>query len=115
MDTTGTSRGVAGARSARPRPRRGRWASFVGDEDPRGRVVRGLHEEGNPKHRVRVEYDARTVLIHLSDEDGEGWTTVAVDRGTRQWAVSQDRRQIDAASGAHSSLYAANDPCQSGQ
>ena len=113
MDRTGTSRGVAAARSARPR--RGRWASFVGDEDPRGRVVRGLHEEGNPKHRVRVEYDARTVLIHLSDEDGEGWTTVAVDRGTRQWAVSQDRRQIDAASGAHSSLYAANDPCQSGQ
>ena len=102
--------GVAGATSARTRPRRTRWASFIGDDAPRGRVVRGLHQEANPLHRVRVEYNAQTLLIHLSDEDGDGWTTIAVDRGTRQWAVAQGRRQTDTASEAYTSLYTTNDP-----
>jgi hypothetical protein len=87
------------------RPRRRRWASFVADQVPRGRVGRGLHEEENPRHRLRVEHDAQTLLIHLSDEDGEGWTTIAVDRGTRRWAVAQGPRQIDTATTAYTSLY----------
>jgi uncharacterized protein (DUF2249 family) len=66
---------------------------------------RGLHEESNPHHRLRVEHDAHTLLIHLSDEDGHGWTTVAVDRGTRRWAVAQDRRQSAAAARAYDGLY----------
>jgi hypothetical protein len=61
-------------------------------------------------HRVRVEYDSQTLLIHLSDEDGDGWTTIAVDRATRQWTVAQGPRQIDTASGAYNSLYESNEP-----
>jgi hypothetical protein len=110
MESAVGSLGLSGARRSRPRRRRRRWAFFVADEAPRGRVVRGLHEEENPRHRVRVEYDSQTVLIHLSDEDGEGWTTIAVDRATRQWAVAQGPRQSDTASGAYTSLYASNDP-----
>ncbi len=67
--------------------------------------MRGLHEEGNPSHRVRVEHDSRTLLIHLSDEDGSGWTTIAVDRTTRRWAVAQGRRQADTAQEAYERLY----------
>ena len=81
-----------------------RWDSFVagGDADP---PVRGLHEVGNPDHRVRVEHDARTVLVHLSDEDGHGWTVLAVDRSTRRWAVAQEPTQRAAAIRAHQLLY----------
>jgi hypothetical protein len=46
-----------------------------------------------------------TLLIHLSSEDGDGWTTVAVDRRTRRWAIAQERRQRDAASEAYEQLY----------
>ena len=67
--------------------------------------MRGLHEEANPRHRLRVEHDAHTLLIHLSDEDGPGWTTLAVDRATRQWSVAQRRRQTDAATDAYRGLY----------
>jgi hypothetical protein len=67
--------------------------------------VRGLHEQGRPEHRLRVEHDEHTLLIHLSGEDGDGWTTVAVDRRSRRWAVAQERRQIDAATGANEQLY----------
>lgn len=67
--------------------------------------VRGLHEQTNPRHRLRVEHDAHTLLIHLSDEDGTGWTAVAVDRATRQRAVAQHPRQVDAACGACNALY----------
>ncbi len=67
--------------------------------------ARGLHEETNPAHRLRVEQDDHTLLIHLSDEDGRGWTTFAVDRPTRQWAVAQSRRQTDAAQQAYEALY----------
>lgn len=70
-----------------------------------GRPVRNLHEQANPRHRLRVEHDGHTLLIHLSDEDGAGWTTIAVDRATRQYAVAQDDRQSDTARAAYEALY----------
>jgi hypothetical protein len=76
-----------------------RWTSFV------AAPPRALHEEGNPSHRLRVEHDDETLLIHLSDEDGPGWTCFAVDRASRRWAVAQGRRQIDAATEAYERLY----------
>ena len=80
-----------------------RWTSFVADPgDPKPRI---LFDERNPAHRLRVEHDAKTLLIHLSDEDGAGWTVFAVDRATRRSAVAQARRQGDAAARAHSQLY----------
>jgi hypothetical protein len=85
------------------RPPRSRWTSFVADPtEPRPRV---LFEEGNPDHRARVEHNRATLLVHLSDEDGEGWTVLAVDRATRRWAVAQARRQLDAAEAAFADLY----------
>jgi hypothetical protein len=74
----------------------GRWGSFVADAE--GAHV--VHEVGNPAHRCRVEHDDRTLLVHLSGEDGDGWTALAVDRMTRRWAVGQDRTQLAAASRA---------------
>ena len=80
------------------------WTSFVADaHDGPARI---LHEEGNPGHRLRVEHDARTLLIHLSDEAGAGWTVFAVDRPTRRWAVAQGRAQRATAEQAHRNLYA---------
>jgi catechol 2,3-dioxygenase-like lactoylglutathione lyase family enzyme len=85
------------------RPPRSRWTSFTADPtDDRPRV---LSEDGNPDHRLRVEHDRATLLVHLSDEDGAGWTVMAVDRATRRWAVAQATRQIDAAQAAISQLY----------
>jgi hypothetical protein len=85
------------------RPPRSRWTSFVADvEDPRPRT---LFEDGNPSHRARVEHNRDTILVHLSDEDGQGWTVLAVDRATRRWAVAQARRQLDAARDAFDGLY----------
>ena len=87
-------------------PRRGRrWTSFVAEEPTAGRVARALHEEANPRHRLRVEHDAHTLLIHLSGEDGAGWTSISVDRATRRWAVAQGRRQADSARDAYDALY----------
>jgi hypothetical protein len=86
------------------RPARSRWTSFVGSY-ARGRAVRGLEEEGNPKHRVRVEHNKHTLLVHISDEDGRGWTTLAIDRSTREWAIAQRDRQLQAAEGAYDLLY----------
>jgi hypothetical protein len=94
----------AAGKLLRPAGRR-RWSSFIADQAVGSRPVRGLHEGTNPTHRVRVEYDAHTLLIHLSDEDGAGWTTVAFDRPTRQWAVAQAARQTDTARSAYDSLY----------
>jgi hypothetical protein len=75
-------------------------------EMPAGGVpARVLHEDGNPAHRVRVEHNRDTILVHLSGEDGPGWTVLAVDRATRQWAVGQGRRQLDAARSAFHALY----------
>jgi hypothetical protein len=54
---------------------------------------------------LRVEHDDQTLLIHLSDEDGQGWTTIAVDRESRRWAVGQGRRQADTARDAYEGLY----------
>jgi hypothetical protein len=67
--------------------------------------VRGLEEEGNPLHRVRVEHNRDTLLIHVSGEEGPGWTTLAIDRATREWSIAQRRRQRDAATAAYSKLY----------
>ncbi len=79
------------------------WSSFVADTDEeRPRI---LHELDNPAHRARVEYSRTTILVHLSNEDGAGWTVLAVDRATRRCAVAQGRRQIDAAQAAHERLY----------
>ena len=38
--------------------------------------------------------------MHLSDEDGDGWTALAVDRSTRAWAVAQASTQLAAATRA---------------
>jgi hypothetical protein len=81
------------------RPPRTRWTSFV------AAPPRTLHEDGNPAHRVRVEHNRHTLLVHLSDEDGDGWTVMAVDRATRRWAVAQARRQREAAEEAFGRLY----------
>jgi len=94
-----------GERLPRPRTARSRWTSFVADSPSGSSVVRGLHEETNPQHRIRVEHDAHTLLIHLSGEDGDGWTTIAVDRGSRRWTVAQDRRQATTAREAYERLY----------
>ncbi len=78
----------------------GRWSSFVADDA--GDHV--LHEAGNPAHRCRIEHDDRILLVHLSGEDGAGWTALAVDRATRRWAVAQDGTQLAAATRAVSDL-----------
>lgn len=97
--TDGCSRSVP-----KPMRRSVRWTSFVGAA-AEGRRIRGLHEDGNPEHRVRVEHNRDTMLVHISDEDGQGWTTVAIDRATREWAVAQRKRQLDAAQSAYGKLY----------
>ena len=85
------------------RPPRSRWTSFVADRtNPKPRT---LHEESNPAPRARVEHNRNTILVHLSDEDGHGWTVLAVDRDTRRWAVGQAIRQLDAAEQAFTALY----------
>jgi len=91
----------SGARLARPP--RSRWTSFVAD--PSEPSPRTLREAGNPAHRSRVEHNRDTILVHLSDEDGHGWTVLAVDRATRRWAVGEGRRKLDAAREAFEGLY----------
>lgn len=88
----------------KPKTRSPRWTSFVGLQG-RGRAIRTLQEEANPEHRVRVEHNKDTLLIHISDERGEGWTTLAIDRATREWAVAQRTRQMEAAEAAYGQLY----------
>jgi hypothetical protein len=88
----------------KPKQRSVRWTSFVA-RPGRGRAVRGLEEEGNPKHRVRVEHNRDTLMIHISGEDGHGWTTLAIDRPTREWSIAQRYRQMDAARAAYEKLY----------
>ena len=92
------------SRVAKPKRRSPRWTSFVATP-PKGRVVRGLQEEKNPAHRVRVEHNQDTLLVHVSGEDGKGWTTIAIDRGTREWAVAQRPSQGAAAQSAYGLLY----------
>ena len=98
-------RPAADGKPARPPAGRRRWTSFVAHHSAGDKPVRGLHEAVNPKHRLRVEHDAHTLLVHLSDEDGAGWTTIAVDRQTRSWAVAQGERQADTARRAYDALY----------
>ena len=88
----------------RPKRRSVRWTSFVASAR-RGRVVRSLEEEGNPLHRVRVEHNKDTLLIHVSGEQGHGWTTLAIDRSTREWSIAQRHNQSDAAQAAYAGLY----------
>lgn len=84
-------------------PPRSRWTSFVADcPDRKARI---LHEDGNDAHRLRVEHNRHTLLVHLSGEEGEGWTVLAVDRASRRWEVAQARRQLEAAEEAYSRLY----------
>jgi hypothetical protein len=99
------STGMTDARSKPvPKPARSRWTSFVGSY-ARGRAVRGLEEEGNPNHRVRVEHNRHTLLVHVSDEGTRGWTTLAIDRATREWAIAQRGSQRQAAETAYDLLY----------
>ena|SRR5262249_45988850 len=98
---------MADARSGtapRPPKRGRRWTSFVAAPG-KGRAIRGLQEEGNPSHRLRVEHDRHTLLVHVSNEDGKGWTTLAIDRKSREWSISQRRSQMDAATAAYELLY----------
>ena len=88
----------------KPARRSVRWTSFVGSV-ARGRVVRGLEEEGNPQHRVRVEHNKDTLLVHVSGEHGHGWTTLAIDRKTREWSIAQRHVQSEAAQAAYGNLY----------
>ena len=81
---------------------KGRWTSFVAD--PAGDPPRVLHEQGNPAHRLRVEHNRETLLIHLSGEDGAGWTVLAVDRDSRRWAVAQGTSQLGTAERAYNEL-----------
>ena len=94
---------VAAEAGGPERPPRSRWTSFVAD--PEEERPRGLFEEGNPAHRLRVEHNRDTLLVHLSDEDGKGWTVLAVDRGSRRFAVAQALRQVEAAEAAYEELY----------
>ena len=98
---------MADARSRsvpKPKSKRPRWTSFVATAQ-KGRAIRGLQEEGNPKHRVKVTHNGDTLLVHISDEEGKGWTTLAIDRATREWAIAQRVRQMDSAVAAHNLLY----------
>lgn len=70
-----------GAVVARQAGASGRWTSFVGDQQPPGRSMRALHEEGRPERWVR-EHDRHTLLVHIGDDT-----------------------QRDAATAAHSPLY----------
>jgi len=76
------------------------WRGFVAE----GR--KALAEPDNPKHRVRVEYDKDRVFVHLSGEDGPGWTTMAVHRATRNASIGQGRTQTEAAEAASRGLTA---------
>lgn len=78
----------------------GKWSGFVADGDG----AKALHELGNPDHRVRVEHDRDRLFINLSDEDGKGWTVIAVDRRTREYGVGQHRTQKLAAGLADGAL-----------
>jgi hypothetical protein len=77
--------------------------------DPDDPKPRTLYERGNPAHRVRVEHNRHTLLIHLSGEAGHGWTVLAVDRATRRWAVGEGGRQVDAARVAFERLYGSSE------
>jgi hypothetical protein len=71
--------------------------------DPARRRI--LHEDGNEKHRLRVEHDRTRLYIELSGEDGTGpWTVLAVDRGSRRYAVAQAETKTAATQAAAQAL-----------
>jgi len=92
------------APAPRPTRRSKRWTSFVAVPG-RGRATRTLQEETNSTHRARVVHSQDTLLVQVSDENGPGWTVIAIDRKTREWSVAQRRRQNDAAGAAYELLY----------
>ena len=49
----------------------------MGDQQPPGRSMRALHEEGRPEHWVRVEHDRDTLLVHISDDTQRDAATTA--------------------------------------
>src|SRR5262249_25696198 len=87
-----------------PSKRSRRWTSFVAAPG-RGRAIRGLQEEGHPAHRVRVEHNRHTLLVHVSNEDGRSWPTRATDGRAREWSIVQRRRRMPAAVAAYELLY----------
>jgi hypothetical protein len=50
-------------------------------------------------------HNKHTLLIHLSNEDGDGWTTIAIDRATREWSIAQRASQMKSAEAAFRKLY----------
>ena len=54
---------------------------------------------------TRVEHNRHTLLVHISDENGRGWTTLVIDRATREWAIAQRSSQVRAAETAFELLY----------
>lgn len=95
----------SGAPLPRPPQAYRRWSSFVADDAGPGKKTRALHEEGNDKHRLRVEHNPHTLLLHLSDEDGRSWLCFAVDRASREWAVGSGVTQRLATEAAYDLLY----------
>jgi len=53
----------------RPQTNPGRWTSFVAPVVATGHKTRLLCEQDGSRHRVRVEHDNHTLLVHISDED----------------------------------------------
>jgi hypothetical protein len=92
-------------KAQRPEKNRGRWTSFLAAAPGRRGQSRTLCDRDNPIHHVRVEHDNHTLLVHISDEDGGGWTTVAIDRASRAWSVAQRDTQLSAATSASEALY----------
>jgi hypothetical protein len=90
-------------RSRRAGPPCSRPTSFLADAE--GERPRVLSEQGTPAHRLRVEHNRQTLLVHLSDEVGEGWVVPAVDGPTPAPGWTQSGRRLDAAEDAYARLH----------
>lgn len=91
-----------------PKPKSlGQWGAFVADPSATDTPARSLHDERHPESHVRVEHDNHTLMIHIRDRDSN-WTTVALDRASQEWALTQRESKGQAAEAAYRSLY--NDP-----
>ncbi len=44
-------------------------------------------------------------MVHISTEDGDGWTILALDRATREWTITQRNRQMESAQIAIELMY----------
>ena len=87
-----------------PKRRSVRWTSFVGSI-PVVASCEVWKKRGIPCTAFAWSTTSDTLLIHISGEDGQGWTTLAIDRPTREWSIAQRRRQSDAAKAAYGNLY----------